>query len=327
MKPKKVLLLAVLSGLITTILFFSLMSRAGVDTSASEPEVEMVSVITAAADVPKDQQITEELLAAKEIPADQAHPEMVQDAGTILEQYTVTDIKQGEILMNHRIQNKAEEKEIVSRKIQEGSRGVSIDVTYVTGVSNLIQPEDYVDVVLTSASTGESKVVEEKVRVLAVGGRMTEAKADGTEGEYIAVTLELDQDQTVDLINSKHQGELQLALYSKSDLEKDETDEETGEAAEETEETEETTDENDIEQTEEKDTVITAEVVTIPPKSVIRATAGLEGTPIQVVEEETTLPLLEGQETDEEGRIWLQVETDEQEEGWISSRIIKNKNE
>ncbi|MFC2947309.1 Flp pilus assembly protein CpaB [Virgibacillus sediminis] len=318
MKPKKILLMAVLSGLITTILFFSLMSRTGMDTSASEPEVEMVNVITAAADIPKDQQITEELLAAKEIPTDQAHPEMVQETGAVLEQYTVTDIKQGEILMNHRIQDKTEEKEMVSRKIKEGSRGVSIDVTYVTGVSNLIQPEDYVDVVLTS-ETAESEVIQEKVRVLAVGGRMTEAKADGTETEYMAVTLELDQEQTVDLINANYRGELQLALYSKSDLEEEETNEETEEVVE--------ADESGTDQTEENDTVLTAEVVTIPPKSVIRDTPGLEGTPIKVVEEETTLPLLDGQETDEEGRIWLQVETAEQEAGWISSRIIKNSNE
>ncbi|RLL47033.1 Flp pilus assembly protein CpaB [Oceanobacillus piezotolerans] len=309
MKPKKILLLAVLSGIITTALFYLFLNKQTAATSASEPVIEMKQVVAAEVDIPKDQQILKENLVVKEIPSDQVHPEMIQDMNTALNQYTTADIKQGEILMNHRIQEKEEEKEVVSRKINEGYRAVSAEVTYVTGVSNLIQPEDYVDVVLTSGEKIESEIILEKVRVLAVGERMTEKKDPAAEPVlYHAVTLELNQEDTVKLVEASAKGVLQLALYSKSDLEEEaesDSNKKTGtdKAAKGT------------------------EIITIPAKSIIRQAPSLLANPIEVVKEDTTLLLLNNQETDKDGRIWLQVEMDNKEKGWISSRIIKNEQE
>ncbi|WP_067728948.1 Flp pilus assembly protein CpaB [Oceanobacillus damuensis] len=312
MKPKKVLLLAILSGVITTFLFFMFINNQATETSATGPEIEMAEVVIAAADIPKDQQILQEQITVKEIPLEQIHPEMVKDINNVLHQYTITDIKQGEILMNHRMQKKEEEAEVISRKINEGYRAVSTEVTYVTGISNLIQPEDFVDVVLTSGENLETEMILEKVHVLAVGERMTEKKAEGAEPVlYQSVTLELNQEDTVKLINARAHGELHLALYSKSDL---------NEGIEEAEEIEEI-------ETEEKASPTNGKVVTLPVESVIRKSPSLKADPIEIVKEETTLSLLGNQETDEDGRIWLEIETTDEQKGWISSRIIKGEQE
>jgi Flp pilus assembly protein CpaB len=310
MKPKKILLLAVLSGIITTCLFYLFLNKQTAATAVSEPVIEMKQVVSAAVDIPKDQQILQEHLQVKEIPSDQVHPEMVQDMNTALNRYSNADIKQGEILMNHRFQTKAEEKEVVSRKIKEGYRAVSTDVTYVTGVSNLIQPEDYVDVVLTSGEKIESEIILEKIRVLAVGERMTEKKDPAAEAVlYLAVTLELNQEDTVKLIEANAKGELQLALYSKSDLQ------------------EETSDSKSTKEAGVNKDKAGTEIITIPAKSIIRQAPSLSATPIEVVQEDTNLLMLNNQETDKDGRIWLQVELNDKEKGWISSRIIKNEQE
>ncbi|WP_087972496.1 Flp pilus assembly protein CpaB [Oceanobacillus rekensis] len=310
MKPKKVLLLAVLSGIITTALFYLFITNTTAETSASEqPSVEMVQVVVAAADIPSDHQILQEQVAVKEIPEDQVHPEMVTDINSVLNKYATADIKQGEILMNHRVQEKTEEKEVVSRKINEGYRAVSAEVMYVSGVSNLIHPEDYVDVILTSGEKPETEIILEKIRVLAVGERMTEKKAEGAEQVlYQSVTLELDQDDTVKLINASNRGLFQLALYSKSDLNEETADKE-------------------VNQSDEKITEATSKIVTLPVKSIIRDSPSLLANPIEVVKEETTLLLLGNQETDKDGRIWLEIETTDKEKGWISSRIIKGEKE
>ncbi|WP_249870297.1 Flp pilus assembly protein CpaB [Oceanobacillus saliphilus] len=310
MKPKKVLLLAVLSGIITTALFYLFITNTTAETSASEqPPVEMVEVVAATAEIPSDQQILHEQVEVKEIPADQVHPEMVTDINSVLSKYTTAAIKQGEILMNHRIQEKTEEKEVLSRKINEGYRAISAEVTYVTGISNLIQPEDYVDVVLTPTETLKTEIIHEKVRVLAVGERITEKKAEGAEPVvYQSVTLELNQDDTVKLANARNRGELQLALYSKSDV--------TEEKAE-----------KEVKATEEKTSPTEGKVVTLPIQSVVRKSPSLKADPIEIVKEETTLSLMGDQKTDEDGRIWLEIETTDKQKGWISSRIIKGEQE
>ncbi|WP_337017759.1 Flp pilus assembly protein CpaB [Oceanobacillus massiliensis] len=308
MKPKKVLLLAVLSGIMTTVLFYIFINNTAATDASEQQPAEMTSVIVAAEDIPEFQQVQADQVTIKEIPAEQLHPEMVQDMNAAINQYTTADIKQGEIFMNHRIQTKEEEKSVVSKKINEGYRAVSAEVSYVNGVSNLIQPEDYVDVAVTSAETLKTKIILEKIRVLAVGERMTEKNEEGAEPIlYQSVTLELNQADTAELIEASAHGVLQLALYSKSDLKTEKAEDE--------------------EQTEDGTSQTSGKVVTLPAESVIRSSPSLLAQPIEIVEQETKLSLLGKQKTDEDGRIWLEIETESKAKGWVSSRIIKGEQE
>ncbi|SET06083.1 pilus assembly protein CpaB [Oceanobacillus limi] len=301
MKPKKILLLALLSGIITTLLLYFVMNETKSSDVTTEAIVELVQVVIAAEDLEMDQEVTTEQVTLKEVPVESAHPEAISDVNDVVGKYTTSMIKQGEIILPHRIQNKEEEAEVISRKIREGHRAVSIQVDYVTGISNFIQPEDNVDIVLSTVEPVGTEIILERVHVLAVGGRMVEKLEDGTEQQYQAVTLELTQPDMVKVINASERGKLQLALYSKS-----EPLEEMG------------TENTDVEVMENELT----QVVTIAIKSNIRTAPSLSASVLTIVESNTPLTVLDEQET---GKItWYQVETPDQKQGWISNRIVKH---
>ncbi|WP_053218282.1 Flp pilus assembly protein CpaB [Virgibacillus senegalensis] len=316
MKPKKLLLLALAAGLITTIIFYLFLNQLQ-PTAAEKPE--LASVITASQDIGENQKITEEDLAVVEIPKDQVHPQAVLDKQLAIGKTASTDFKAGEVMMTHRLVEPADEALFISKKVQEGYRAVSISVDYVSSVSNLIEPGDLVDIVSTEAqesggkTEAESEVLLQKVKVLAVGQRMVERiKPDNEESEgqdYVAVTLELKPKDAVKVIESSSKSSVQLVLHSKLLPEKEKEQEQASK--------------NDAPS---ETTVQTSEVVT-PNDSLIRSKPNLDAPVIAVVEQGTSLRYLNDQETDEDQRLWLRVETPEQKQGWVSSRIVQQANE
>lgn len=298
MKPKKILMLALLSGVITTVVFYLFMEQAS--SSSGAEEVAKVSIIAASEDIQQNQEITEEQLTVIEVDENEVHPQSVKNKAKVVGKLAVAEIKAGEQLMSHRVQSGEEEDEVIALKITKGHRAFSINVDYVKSVSNMIEPEDYVDVVLSvgKEETVETELVQEKVRVLAVGQRMVEKKPDAPDEEYHAVTLELSQKDTVKVINASERGRLQLALYSKRVSEEKANDEE-------------------------EPYEISSSLNPLPQRSAVRSAPGLDEAVVTVVDEGTILRDLEQESTDGEGRIWLKVETPDQQEGWISSRIIK----
>ncbi|CAM3582634.1 hypothetical protein GCM10009865_29600 [Aeromicrobium ponti] len=313
MKTKKLLFLAIVSGLMTTLLFYLFINRES--TVTVDKAVPMAEVVTASLDIGKNEKITEENLSMAEFPENQIHPEAVRDPQSIIGKYASADIKQGEILMLHRIYEAKEEENVISRKISEGFRAVSISTDFVKSVSNQIEPDDFVDVVLSEETpSGESgiktELILEKVRVLSVGKRLTEKQnneADtGNESEYLSVTLELKQEDSVKIINAGERGSLHLVLNSQLSS-KEEA--ETGE------------------QREQENPAPDTQLVTLSKRSIIRKEPRLNGYITSIVDQDTKLRFLGKEETDEEGRLWLFIETPDKKQGWISSRIVKQEGE
>jgi pilus assembly protein CpaB len=315
MKPKKILLLALVSGLITTMIFYLFVNQSKPNASEKLP---MVSVATVNQDITENQQITKENITMVEVPEAQVHAQAVKDKEAIIGKFTTAPIKAGEVVMMHRILQEEEAASYISKKVQGGYRAVSISVDFVKSVSNLVEPGDMVDIVLTKGQEGEERagvrteVVLDEVKVLAVGQRMVERKKGETPAEYMAVTLELMQEDAVRLIDASGQGSLQLVLHSKL-LPADEA----AEAEEETEV-----------HVEEAATLTSAsQVVALPPNSLIRSEPELSAPVIDVVAGGTSLEYLDEKETDDEDRIWFLVETPDKKQGWISSRIVKHESE
>jgi pilus assembly protein CpaB len=311
LKPKKILLLALASGLITTMIFYLFVNQSKPNASKKLP---MVSVATVNQDIAENQQITKESITMVEVPEAQVHAQAIKDKEAIIGKFTTAPIKAGEVVMRHRILQKEEEATYISKKIQEGYRAVSISVDFVKSVSNLVEPGDMVDIVLTKGQEGEEKtgfrteVVLKEVKVLAVGQRMVERKKEGTPVEYLAVTLELMEEDAVRLIDASGHGSLQLILHSKL-LPTDETEE------------------NDDQAEDAAKLTSASEVVALPPNSLIRSEPQLSAPVIDVVASGTTLEYLDQREKDDQDRIWFLVETPEKKQGWISSRIVKHESE
>lgn len=230
MKSRNILILALIMALVTTFFFSRYLTQLDKKYKSNDNRV---SVIVAKVPIIKNQRVSSEMLESRDLPADSVHPEAVRLMEDIEGSYALTDMKQGEILFASRFTNQFEETELVTRKIREGMRAVSIEVNFVESVSNLIEPEDYVDVVFSEkVGTGGSTVqvstqmLLQNARVLAVGKRIitreeqrksqsSEDKEGGDEMEYVSVTLELKPEDAARLINSDERGNLKLILRSK----------------------------------------------------------------------------------------------------------------
>lgn len=122
----------------------------------------------------------------------------------------------------------------LSAVLSQGMRGVSVGVSAVSSAGGFVVPNDHVDVVLTTSTEmgQQSQVILSNVRVLAIGKRLGEMGATGTEAGQEATgsptpvvfdnstiaTLELFPQQAEILINAATRGELSLTLRSVVDF-------------------------------------------------------------------------------------------------------------
>jgi pilus assembly protein CpaB len=216
MKAKLILILAVVMGLFTTFLFYQYMQRFDQDVV---PASEWVEVIAASKTILENQRITEDMLVMAKLPKEAVTGEFITDKHAVIGKVAEARMAAGETILSHRLVDEQKESLLVSRKIQEGYKAISVGVNFVQTVSNLIEPEDKVDVVVTEADreTGEitSELVMENVRVLAVGRRMIELNTQEAYMEYSAVSLEVKTKDAVKIINADERGNIQLILHSR----------------------------------------------------------------------------------------------------------------
>lgn len=232
MKLRNILILTLVMAFITTILFNNYLNNLEEKYKKNENKI---SVVVPKTNINKNEKITAEMLETKEFYGESVHPEAVKDIKELEGKYASTNIKQGEILFASRFIDQFEVEDFVTYKIQQGFRALSIEVNYVESVSNLIEPEDYVDVVFSELVQGDginekisTEILLENVRVLAVGKRLSESRTesdltqdsssstaiDNGGVEYIAVTLELKPEDVVKIVNADERGNIKFDLRS-----------------------------------------------------------------------------------------------------------------
>lgn len=212
-------------AVITTVLFRNYVR--GIENKYKEKQ-KQVTIVVPKTDIKKNQKVTKENLELKEFSADSVHDEAIKNIEAIEGNYALVDLKAGEVLFASRFINQSQESELITRKIKEGYRAVAIGANYVESVANLIQPEDYVDVIYTLQDETNSKKFQtttlfENVRVLAVGKRIIEKpvknegsdKAEGEQVEYTSVTVELKPEDVMKIINADERGNIKFVLRSK----------------------------------------------------------------------------------------------------------------
>jgi len=229
MKSKVILVIALIMAVITTILFKQYVT--GIEKKYKDKQ-KKITVVVLKKEIKKNQKIVKEDLQLKEFSADSVHPDAVKKMEVIVGNYALTDMKAGEVLFTSRFVNQFQESELITRKIKEGYRAVAIEANYVESVANLIQPEDYVDIVYTFADESNNKKLQtntlfENVRVLAVGKRIVEKKdksndenkdvnkVEEKQVEYTSVTVELKPEDIVKIVNSDEKGNIKFVLRSK----------------------------------------------------------------------------------------------------------------
>ncbi|WP_438447738.1 Flp pilus assembly protein CpaB [Gorillibacterium sp. sgz5001074] len=221
MRAKIILILALLMGACTTYLFFGYMKRFDEASLAGE---NLVEVVAAKGAIKKDQRISAGMLEVVQVPKLGLHPQAVKTVSEAEGKMASADLAPGETLLSTRLTEEKDEALFVSRKVKEGYRAVSVGVNFVQSVSNLIEPEDLVDVIYTPPAKGNEPAVSvlllENIRVLAIGRRMVEADKDTVYAEYSSATLEVLPKALVSLVNADEQGAISLALHTRINRDK-----------------------------------------------------------------------------------------------------------
>jgi len=218
MKGKVMMVLALVMGLLTTYLFYQYTKDIQV-TKAEQGN--MVEVVVAKEAIGKNQRIDKDDLQLVSKPEGGLHANVFKSIEGIPGQYANAAIAQGEPVLSHRLQKKTEEEFIVAKKVSQGKRALSLGVNMVQSVSNLIEPEDYVDVYVTISkkengeNKTETKVVDQKARVLAIGRKLIESTSKEDYVEYSSVTIEVDPNEVSDIVQASEEGSIHMALHSR----------------------------------------------------------------------------------------------------------------
>lgn len=213
MKSKFILIIALIMAIITTVLFRQYL--VSMDNRAKAAN-KTVTVIVAKADIKANQKVTEDMLVTKDVSAGSILSDAIKKSSDIVGKYAVTDLKAGEVLYQVRFTDIVTEDKDITLKIAEGARAVSIGVNDITAVAKMIQPEDYVDIVYTY--NGQTSVLLENVRVLAVGKTLSDTNKDEKNAEtsdYGTITLQLYPQDVVKVVNADSTGDIKFVLRGK----------------------------------------------------------------------------------------------------------------
>ena len=244
MSNKKILLLAVLLGLITALALNFYLRQ--LKDSVTKRDTKRI-VLTVAA-IPAKTIITKEMVTLQDIPVEFAHASAVTDVNQVVGNLARADMVAGEQVLKEKLLPQKNSLGGLSNLIPLGMRAISIPVSEVTGVSGLVVPGDRVDLIGTielenpavqvsgnvrpngqvnmQANAAEkitaTHVLMQDVEVLAVGKNMQtsaaanngEKKAEGTAG---TLTLAVPADKVQALALMERKGEIIVSLRSPAD--------------------------------------------------------------------------------------------------------------
>lgn len=210
-------MISLLMGAVTTLLFYQYIKQINVSKAVT---TQTEAVVMAKEKILKNERITSDKLELVQMPKQNILPQTLKNVSEAEGKISTSVIEKGEPLLSQRLTSEEEENVYVSRKVKEGYGAVSIGVDFNQSVSNLIEPEDDVDVIFTKVSNDQSKqappvssILLQKVRVLAVGRKMVPPEISKDKYvEYSSVTLELKPEDAVILINATQEGKIHLLL-------------------------------------------------------------------------------------------------------------------
>ncbi|PKM82421.1 MAG: Flp pilus assembly protein CpaB [Firmicutes bacterium HGW-Firmicutes-14] len=232
MSNKKVLLLALICGLLTAVtLNFYLKSVKDAITNVKSKKVAVATVR-----IPARSLVTAEKVAFKDIPMEYVHGSSVTDPSQVIGYTTRAEIEAGEPILQTKLVPKESSGSTLAYTVPLGMRAISIDVNEQTGVSGMLTPGDRVDVLGTvdieifspdptvnTVKETKTHVVLQNIEVLAVGKNYTAPGVTEGEGEGKAqeggstVTIAVPPEKMQLVAHMASRGKLYLALRAPAD--------------------------------------------------------------------------------------------------------------
>ena len=171
---QSVMLAAVVCILLAVLIIFYPMGGTKVakkDAPPPQPKVEMVKVITAAADIPARTFIKEDMLKAVEVEKNLAPSDAVTEINTLVGKPASVNIMKDDIITDKKFYKDIKMAGF-SGMIPPDCRAITVPISDVTAVAGFLKPGDYVDIMLvdsdedTKATSGE--IVLQNVLLLAI---------------------------------------------------------------------------------------------------------------------------------------------------------------
>jgi pilus assembly protein CpaB len=188
---RRLLLLALVAGIVAAILVYTALSRSSESTSGSaSAPASMAPVVVAKQDIPARTKITASMVEVRQMPLDDASELAFTDLSDTVGRVTRYPIATSEQVLSTKVvalESAAVTGDSLSYVIPEGRRAMAINVDEVVAVGGLVLPGDYVDVMASFDVTfrdGESDKTEDKyftrlilqnIEVLAVAQTVVDA--------------------------------------------------------------------------------------------------------------------------------------------------------
>lgn len=227
-KHRKILLMALIFGVITALLINAYIEKRTRESAAGQVTARVVVAKTV---IPAKTVITIDMLELKEIPREFLLQGVVQDPKEIAGSISRGEITIGEQVTKSKLVGTKNSVEGLALMIPTGKRAVSLAINDVSGISGLVTPGDRVDVLSTfelstKDLTGQvvnatiTNLVLQDIEVLAVGQRLTEkteTKDEKVVQEVQTVTVAVYLNQAQPLVMASEKGSLRLMLRSPVD--------------------------------------------------------------------------------------------------------------
>ncbi len=203
----KLLLISLLSGLLAALLIYFFVSE---KEKFILQKIEPVKVVVAAKYIPAWSEITEDMVDFADMPKNWVTDAHILDPKKALKKVAIGPFIKSEPILINKITERGEE---LNTAIPLGLRAVSVGVNEITGVSYMIKPGDYVDLILTYEDSREKKLytatILQAIKVIAVGNNF---KMKGKEEIYSTVTFAVSPEEAEIITFAKEKGKINLAL-------------------------------------------------------------------------------------------------------------------
>lgn len=215
-----VLGVALLVGLLAALLAQNYLSGK-VAAIEAKNQKQMLGLIVASKDLPSGTPLNNENVAVREIPVDFAHssavlPEHFEKVEGVNLAYNV---RKGEMILWSQLEG--EKSPTFSARIAPGRRAVTVPVDEINSISGLLEPGDFIDLVLTVTEDREKIAVPiiQSVRVMATGQRVIDDEQGGAGRMYTTVTLDATPQEAEDVIIARDLGKITALLRNPEDRE------------------------------------------------------------------------------------------------------------
>lgn len=217
---RKYWLIALVFGLLVAALFYRYLH----DMKTAYTPRDLVTVVKAKENIPKDTVITAGTLTVEEIPAQYVHPDAVRDKTAVVGKVTTSNIASGEQILNQKMLGASDEEKRLAYTVPQNKRAMSVAVDSVSGVSGNVQRGDTVDIVavVDVKVAGEAEpisysiLVVQNIQVLSIG-QNTSTSVEKKAQDTTTVTLAVSVEEAQRLALATEKGAIRLLLRSPVD--------------------------------------------------------------------------------------------------------------